>query len=699
VTRIRLRDLRDGKDYEFARAPVVLGRSADCDLVVGGSGRELVSSRHARLIVRESQWEVEDAGGRNGTFLDGRRVREGAPLALHSGQTLGLGELGPKFTVELVPEREPPGPAALGPDDATLPLSVYQPPAAEATVVVSLMRVPGGERIEAHGSVLRVGRGEECELRLPGEKIVSRVHCEIAVGAEGVPVVRDARSRNGTLLDGVPVQGDVPLAERGRLRLGPQGPELIVEHLAVTSGVGGRTAPVPGGSGPLPRAAVPAREPSRPPAAPAPSPSSAAALAPAPAAAPAAPVPAGSDRRSFGGVGRTMFVRQLIQETEQKHASRVRTVVWAFVALLVVGIGAVYVVSERRVRHTEVELAEQREALAAARAASDSVRASAVAEFQQLSLALEAARAGSAPAAVVDSLRVALDEARTKTASLEAALNRARDELGQQFSAADSLRRATEAETQRLRQVLATSQAGGVSAAQLDSLRRAMREAEERSTAIAAGLRAVRGADLAKIAEGNQAAVGLVSVFAGGDIYDGSGFVITRSGYFVTNRHVAMPEGRTPDSIHITMADQQTGHRAQLVQAHPPGGPDIALLRIPRYVGPFIPRADWDGTNARQGEPAALIGFPAGVAAALDVTRTVRTSMSAGIFSKVTAEQIQFDGFTVGGSSGSPVFNADGEVVAVHASGLREAAGLGFAVPVRLVLPLLPAEAQREVGR
>jgi S1-C subfamily serine protease len=147
------------------------------------------------------------------------------------------------------------------------------------------------------------------------------------------------------------------------------------------------------------------------------------------------------------------------------------------------------------------------------------------------------------------------------------------------------------------------------------------------------------------------------------------------------------------------MADQRTGHRAQLVGAQPPGGPDVAVLRIPRYVGPFIARADWDGTHVRQGEPAALIGFPAGVAAALDVSRTVRTSMSAGIFSKVTAEQIQFDGFTVGGSSGSPVFNADGEVVAVHASGLREAAGLGFAVPVRLVLALLPEEAQREVRR
>jgi S1-C subfamily serine protease len=108
---------------------------------------------------------------------------------------------------------------------------------------------------------------------------------------------------------------------------------------------------------------------------------------------------------------------------------------------------------------------------------------------------------------------------------------------------------------------------------------------------------------------------------------------------------------------------------------------------------------DWDGTRAQQGEPAALIGFPAGVAAALDATRTVRTSMSAGIFSKVTPDRIQFDGFTVGGSSGSPVFNANGEVVAVHAAGLVEAAGLGFAVPVTHVWRLLPEDARRELKR
>lgn len=675
---LRLRDLRDGREYVFSGGPVVIGRSAECDFVVSGSGRELVSSRHAKVEVVNGAWTVSDAGGRNGTYVDGRRVRAGTPHALCSGQTLGLGELGPKFTVEIEQPAAPEPPAG-GPEASTVPLSSYGVPAAaspaEAVIAISLVRVPSGDRLDATGAPIRVGRGEECEIRLAGEKVVSRVHCELVLGSGDAPVVRDAHSRNGTLLDGHHVQGEVPLRAGARVRLGPEGPELIVDQVRVV------------------HASAPPRR------APAPAPPTARPGAPPPAPTAGEPAAGQAARRSFGGLGRTVFVRQLIQDTDRKHASRVRTVVWTFVALLVAGVGGVYWLGQRRVRETRAELAAQRAELLAARAAADSSRATALAEYQRLQLDLERARLGSAPAAVVDSLRLALDDARSRTASLEVALDRARAEMEQQLDAGDSLRRAQAAETQRLRAQLASSQAGGVSASELASLRAEVRAAEERAATLEAGLRAVRGADLARIAEANQAAVGLVSVFAGGDIYDGSGFVVSSSGYFVTNRHVATPDGRTPDSIHVTMADQRTGYRATLVAVQPAGGPDLAVLRIPRYVGPIVARVDWDGTRARQGEPAALIGFPAGVAAALDNTRTVRTSMSAGIFSKVTPTQIQFDGFTVGGSSGSPIFNADGEVVAVHAAGLREAAGLGFAVPVRLVLTLLPGDAQAEVRR
>ncbi|MDO8666825.1 MAG: hypothetical protein Q7J79_09455, partial [Gemmatimonadales bacterium] len=65
---------------------------------------------------------------------------------------------------------------------------------------------------------------------------------------------------------------------------------------------------------------------------------------------------------------------------------------------------------------------------------------------------------------------------------------------------------------------------------------------------------------------------------------------------------------------------------------------------------------------------------------------------------QATAEYIRFGGTTFRGASGSPIFNAEGTVIAVHFGGLSEGQGLGFSVPVRRVLRYLPADARAEVG-
>ncbi|NIM51186.1 MAG: trypsin-like serine protease [Gemmatimonadales bacterium] len=295
---------------------------------------------------------------------------------------------------------------------------------------------------------------------------------------------------------------------------------------------------------------------------------------------------------------------------------------------------------------------------------------------------------------------MALGEAQARTTALEAALERAEASLSQQLAAGDSMRRQAQNELQRLRGELNRASTATASSDLLDSLRNAVQAAEDRATAIAAQLRTVRGggANLAALAQANQAAVGLVTAYVGPEIYDGSGFAITPSGYFVTNRHVVMHRGRSPDSVFVTMADQQRMRRAEVVRAAPASGPDLAVLKISGHDGSRVASIDWSGSNAQQGEPAALIGFPAGLGNALDATRTVRTTMTAGIFSKVTADVINFDGFTIGGSSGSPIFNSAGDVVAVHRAGLAEATGLAFAVPVPKLVPLLPAAAKTELG-
>jgi pSer/pThr/pTyr-binding forkhead associated (FHA) protein/S1-C subfamily serine protease len=679
---LRLRDLKSGEAHEFETSTVRIGRDPVSELPIAGEAAKVVSTAHLRLVHDGAAWWVEDLSSRNGTYVDARRLTAGSREKLTAGSVLGLGETGPRLKVEAVAGQameatmleSPRGEATIGEqprmarpsaatvrmeglDDGAPPSSPPPPPPRTLRIVFREART--GEAYEGTGGRLRIGRGQECEVRpvAAGDTAVSRVHAEVVLKPDGNVVVRDARSRNGTFVNGKQLATEYPLKQGDRILLGDGGPELIVERL-VAPGAPPQATPK------LAAAGIP-------------------------------PAAEARGRRSFGGKGATVFFKEMMAETDRRARGRIRWVVWSFVGLLVLATGGLYLWSETRVRQTARALEAQQ---AAAQRAADSLRQAALAEYQHLRIALDSARGSSAPAAVVESLRTALTQASSRTAALEASLQRAQASLNQQLAAGDSLRRLAQTDLQRLRGELNRASGDQVSSALLDSLRRALRGAEERANSIDQQLRAVKGVDLAAISQANQSAVGLVTAFVGTEAWDGSGFVITRSGYFLTNRHVATPDGRAADSVTITLADQQVARRVAVVAVAPSSGPDLAVLKIPNYAGPYIAKADWTGTRARQGEPAALIGFPTGAGLAYDRTRTVRTSMSAGIFSKVTEDRIQFDGFTVGGSSGSPIFNANGEVVAVHAAGLREAAGLGLTVPIRLVIPLLPPDAKAELG-
>ena len=679
---LRLRDLKSGEAHEFETSTVRIGRDPASELPIAGEAAKVVSTAHLRLVHDGAAWWVEDLSSRNGTYVDARRLTAGSREKLTAGTVLGLGETGPRLKVEAVAGQameatmleSPRGEATIGEqprvarpsaatvrmeglDDGAPPSSPPPPPPRTLRIVFREART--GEAYEGTGGRLRIGRGQECEVRpvAAGDTAVSRVHAEVVLKPDGNVVVRDARSRNGTFVNGKQLATEYPLKQGDRILLGDGGPELIVERL-VAPGAPPQATPK------LAAAGIP-------------------------------PAAEARGRRSFGGKGATVFFKEMMAETDRRARGRIRWVVWSFVGLLVLATGGLYLWSETRVRQTARALEAQQ---AAAQRAADSLRQAALAEYQHLRIALDSARGSSAPAAVVESLRTALTQASSRTAALEASLQRAQASLNQQLAAGDSLRRLAQTDLQRLRGELNRASGDQVSSALLDSLRRALRGAEERANSIDQQLRAVKGVDLAAISQANQSAVGLVTAFVGTEAWDGSGFVITRSGYFLTNRHVATPDGRAADSVTITLADQQVARRVAVVAVAPSSGPDLAVLKIPNYAGPYIAKADWTGTRARQGEPAALIGFPTGAGLAYDRTRTVRTSMSAGIFSKVTEDRIQFDGFTVGGSSGSPIFNANGEVVAVHAAGLREAAGLGLTVPIRLVIPLLPPDAKAELG-
>ena len=617
------------------------GREADATITVRGDAAKVVSARHAELRVEGNAWLLADLGSRNGTYLNGNRIT--GPTPVSQGDVIRLGESGPEYRVA----------AIAGSLDATLPErpGIRAAQAEVRAYGVTLLATATGKRYDARGTRIRLGRGRECEVQpvAANDTIVSRIHAELTVGATGGLVVRDAESKNGTYLNGERISKPMPIRLGDKIMLGQGGPVLLVEGMGTApqrAALGQKTV-----VGLIGQALAKARE-----------------------------------ERKKGGRGSTAFMRAVAEEVGKDSRRKLRwltAIVIVLILLLGGGVYGVYWLLSRQVEHTNE----------AVRTAEDSARA----EGDRLRRELTAARAAAAPAAQVDSLRVQLAAAESRTAQLQVALNRAQQALGQQLAAGESQRQEGQRDLQRMRDQLAAAERRAPSQESLDSLRRAVATAESQAASLDAKMRAIRGTDFAGMAQQNQGAVGLVTVALGGDRYDGTGFVISADGYMLTNWHVVADSTHAvADTVWVTMADQSLGRYADIIATSRER--DVALIRIRGYQGSYLSAIDWGGAKARQGEPAALIGYPAGSGFARDRASVVRTSMTAGILSRVTPDLIQFDGMTTGGSSGSPVFNADGEVISVHRAGLRQGPGFALSVPVKYAIPLMPPALRQRLG-
>jgi len=157
----------------------------------------------------------------------------------------------------------------------------------------------------------------------------------------------------------------------------------------------------------------------------------------------------------------------------------------------------------------------------------------------------------------------------------------------------------------------------------------------------------------------------------------GSGFVIDKAGYIVTNNHVI--EGA--DEIEVAFPDGAT-FEAILIGRDP--ATDIALLKI--EAGADIPFVNFAGADsAKVGEWVIAIGNPLGysssVAAGIVSARHRQISMTN------YDDFIQTDVAINKGNSGGPLFNMDGDVVGVNTaivSPTGYSVGLSFSIPADL---------------
>jgi len=80
-----LREIGGPHVYPLRGAGAIIGRSPDCDVVIGV---RKVSAKHARIAQDGAQFFVEDLGSSNGTFVNGRRIS--SRLVLRPGDRLEL---------------------------------------------------------------------------------------------------------------------------------------------------------------------------------------------------------------------------------------------------------------------------------------------------------------------------------------------------------------------------------------------------------------------------------------------------------------------------------------------------------------------------------------------------------------------------------------------------------------------------------
>ncbi|MBW2067107.1 MAG: FHA domain-containing protein [Deltaproteobacteria bacterium] len=77
-----------GRSYEIGDAPVYIGRSPENDIQISDSA---ISRRHLEITLREGKYFIKDLNSKNGTFVNGKRIRPGLDCEISKGASIVIG--------------------------------------------------------------------------------------------------------------------------------------------------------------------------------------------------------------------------------------------------------------------------------------------------------------------------------------------------------------------------------------------------------------------------------------------------------------------------------------------------------------------------------------------------------------------------------------------------------------------------------
>jgi serine protease Do len=178
----------------------------------------------------------------------------------------------------------------------------------------------------------------------------------------------------------------------------------------------------------------------------------------------------------------------------------------------------------------------------------------------------------------------------------------------------------------------------------------------------------------------------------------GTGFVISKDGYIITNNHVV--EGATKIEVAFYGDEPDEVYEAKIV------GRDqltdsalIKLTQMPKH--PLQEARLGDSSQMAPGDWVMAIGNPFGLAHTVSVGVISGLGRPLPVADLRTQDVIQTDAAINPGNSGGPLLNLRGEVIgintAIYTNGQSQTnIGIGFAVPIKAVRDILP---QLEAGK
>ncbi|MDN2658509.1 DegQ family serine endoprotease [Neptunomonas phycophila] len=158
----------------------------------------------------------------------------------------------------------------------------------------------------------------------------------------------------------------------------------------------------------------------------------------------------------------------------------------------------------------------------------------------------------------------------------------------------------------------------------------------------------------------------------------GSGFIISKDGYILTNHHVV----KGADQVLVRLNDRR---ELEAVVVGSDERSDVALLKIDANDLPVVKIGD--SSELEQGEWVIAIGSPFGFDHT--VTSGIVSATGRALENETYVPFIQTDVAINPGNSGGPLFNLDGEVVGINSQIYTRSGGfmgLSFAIPIDVAM-------------